>query len=173
MQDIIDQLVADHKEVTAMLKKLTADELPDDAEAIFARLYASRTAHARFEEEEVYPLLKDEEETKDLALEAYEEHKQALILLEAINDLDDEDETCAAKTNVLSENLHHHIREEESELLPELKKQVPAATLQELGARYQRIRGEAEDGSEPAAGSRTAPGKASPAAKKHQAGRAQ
>jgi hemerythrin superfamily protein len=144
MPDIIELLKADHQDVKALLKQLTAEEPPEDCDELFERLYTSVKTHAQFEEEEVYPLLKQDDETKDLALEAYEEHRQALTLLEDLHELDDEDETCDAKMSVLSENLNHHIKEEEGELLPELKKAVPAETLQRLGESYQQLKNEAE-----------------------------
>jgi iron-sulfur cluster repair protein YtfE (RIC family) len=140
MPDIIDLLIADHKEVKAMLKKLTADKQPSDAEQIFDKLYASLKAHAKFEEASVYPLLAKKSATKDSALEAYEEHRQALALLEALHDMDDDDETCHAKLTVLSEDLNHHIKEEETTLLPQLKKTVAAKTLASLGETYQGIK---------------------------------
>jgi hemerythrin superfamily protein len=141
MSDIIDLLIADHKEVKAMLKKLTADKEPDDADEIFDSLYTSLKKHAKFEESSVYPLLLDEGgEAKELALEAYEEHKQAITLLETLNDLQEDDETCSAKMKLLSENLNHHIKEEESELLPKLRKAVDAAMRTSLGEKYQAIK---------------------------------
>lgn len=140
MQNIIELLKADHKEVKELLRKLTADQPTEDCDALFEKLYASVKRHARFEEEEVYPLLKKKEDTKDLALEAYEEHQQAMTLLEALNELDDEDDTCDAKMQVLSEDLNHHIKEEESELFPALKKAVTADVLQRLGVAYQETK---------------------------------
>ena len=157
-------LKADHQEVKALLKQLTADQEPADCDALFEKLYTSLKVHTAFEEEEVYPLLRDREETKDLALEAYEEHQQAKTLLEALHGMDDEDETCTAKMNVLSEDLLHHIKEEEGELFPKLKKAVDAATLQKLGESYQQVKDEtaAGDGDEDAQQKK-------PAAKSHKA----
>ena len=140
MPDIITLLKADHKEVKTLLKQLTAEEESENCDELFERLYASVKAHAKFEEEEVYPLLKQDEDTKDLALEAYEEHRQVMVLLEALHEMEDDDETCNAKMSVLSENLNHHIKEEESELLPQLKKTVSSEILDELGKSYLKIK---------------------------------
>lgn len=140
MPDIITLLKADHKEVKALLKQLTAEEDSENCDELFERLYASVKAHAKFEEEEVYPLLEQEDDTKDLALEAYEEHLQVVVLLEALREMEDDDEKCAAKMSVLSENLNHHIKEEETELLPQLKKAVSSETLDELGQSYLKIK---------------------------------
>jgi hemerythrin superfamily protein len=139
MPDIIQLLEADHKEVKGLLKKLTADKEPDDCDALFEKLYTSVTVHAQFEEDEVYPLLK-KGETKDLVLEAYEEHAQVKTLLEALHESDDADETCTAKLNVLSEDLTHHITEEEGELFPLLRKAVSAEVLTRLGQSYQEVK---------------------------------
>jgi hemerythrin superfamily protein len=174
MPDIIELLKADHKEVKALLKQLTADEEPEDCDALFDKLYTSLQVHTRFEEEEVYPLLKEQEETKDLALEAYEEHQQAKTLLEALNELDEDDETCTAKMNVLSEDLLHHIKEEEGELFPKLKKAVDAETLRALGESYQQLKDEteAEEGDEDEESEDDAEEEEAPAAQKKPAAKA-
>jgi hemerythrin superfamily protein len=141
MNDIISLLKADHLEVKALLKKLTADREPADCDELFAKLYASVKAHAHFEEKCVYPLLTEKQATKDIALEAYEEHRQVVVLLDALQAMDDDDETCTAKMNVLSEDLHHHIQEEEKTLFPQLRKAASATRLKELGAQYQAVKG--------------------------------
>ncbi len=171
MPDIIALLKADHKEVKDLLKKLTADKEPADCDALFAKLYASLQIHSRFEEEEVYPLLKDDEETKDIALEAYEEHQQVKTLLEALNAMDDEDETCNAKMNVLSEDLLHHIKEEEGTLFPKLKKAVDEETLQKLGESYQQAKDDTVAGEDEDEESADAPREKKTAAKSNKAGR--
>ena len=60
-----------------------------------------------------YPALKEHPKTKDIALEAYEEHHVVDMVMGEIETTAPSDETWMAKFMVMKENLEHHIEEEE------------------------------------------------------------
>jgi hemerythrin superfamily protein len=65
----------DHDEVKKMLKDLEAtDRAVRTRQDLFGRLRFSLTVHEQMEEAVLYPALKEHEQTKEIALEAYEEH---------------------------------------------------------------------------------------------------
>jgi hemerythrin-like domain-containing protein len=68
-----------------------------------------------------YPAVKEQtdEDGKDLVAESDEEHHVVAILIEELKALDPKDERYDAKFSVLTENIEHHIEEEEGELFPE------------------------------------------------------
>lgn len=110
--DAIALLKADHRKVEALFDKFEqarAGTRPQLAEQICNEL----KIHTMIEEEIFYPALKGkiEEETWT---EAYVEHDGAKLL---INDImaasPDDDEFYAAKVKVLSEEIRHHVHEEE------------------------------------------------------------
>ena len=74
--DALKLLKKDHDEVKKMLKDLeaTTDRAVKTRQDLFGRLRFSLTVHEQMEEAVLYPALKEHEETREIALEAYEEH---------------------------------------------------------------------------------------------------
>ena len=72
----------------------------------------------------------DEEE---LVLEALEEHHVAKWVLSELDRLTPEDERFTAKFTVLAESVRHHVKEEEGELFPKLRKSFTRNELDALG----------------------------------------
>ena len=136
--DIISALIKDHRTVTKLfsqLEKTTARSARRRAE-LFRELDESLSFHAEFEEAHVYPLLEGRKKSKPLALEALEEHVQVKRLLAEMRDLTPTDEHWEAKLTVLTENVRHHVEEEEGETFPQLKQAVDEEQLQRLGEEY-------------------------------------
>src|SRR4029078_12879561 len=81
------------------------------------------TVHTYIENEVMYPrvraLLPDLE---DYILESSEEHNVADVLVMELSAMSASDERFTAKTTVLIENVTHHIKEEEDDWLPEVRK---------------------------------------------------
>jgi hypothetical protein len=139
MSSIIGLLIQDHTYFKAALGKLNGPRMISNPDKIFKELSMRLTAHSHFEESSVYPLLTLNAITRIIAFEAFEEHKQIMVLLKALGQLDSMDSSFKAKINMLNEDVAHHIIEEEIRLLPQLKKNVPMATLNLLGITYQEI----------------------------------
>ena len=76
--------------------------------------------HAHIEETIFYPVLKKAEESRDITLEAYEEHKVVKDLLAKLAAGKPGDQW-NAKLTVLKENVDHHVDEEEGELFDKAK----------------------------------------------------
>jgi hemerythrin-like domain-containing protein len=74
------------------------------------------------EEEIFYPACKDAVE-EDLLKEAFVEHDAAKLLIAEIEANEDgSDEFFDAKVQVLSEQIDHHVKEEEEDLFPQARK---------------------------------------------------
>jgi hypothetical protein len=73
--------------------------------------------HAVLEEEIFYPAVR-QRVGKDVMNEADEEHHVAKVLIAELEKMDGHGDHFDAKFNVLAENVRHHIKEEESEMLP-------------------------------------------------------
>jgi hemerythrin superfamily protein len=135
--DALKLLKDDHTEVKKMLKEL--DETTERAEKTraegFAKLEEMLVVHETIEEEILYPALKEFAKTKDIALEAYEEHHVVDMVMAEIKETPVEDETWAAKFTVVKENLEHHIEEEEGEMFQQARQVMDEAELNELGDR--------------------------------------
>lgn len=137
---IITLLKSDHKEVAAFFEILENTKAPGKRAKIFSQLDQALSVHAEFEEERVYPLLQARKASKDMALEAIEEHAQIKRLLTELRELDPADDRWKAKATVLAEDVRHHVKEEESDDLPELKKIVGEDELIVLAEEYEALR---------------------------------
>ena len=135
-RDAIALLKQDHRTVSALFEEFEkADE--EEQATIAQRVCQLLTVHAQIEEELVYPAAKEafegEEEDEDLVNEAEVEHGSAKELIAKIEGMSSGDEHFKATVTVLGEYIKHHVKEEESELFPQLKK--TELDLKELGGR--------------------------------------
>ena len=124
--DAVQLLTADHKEVKALFKeydKLVEQEKGDDEKETLARqICLMLTVHATTEEEIFYPAARKAIEEEDLLDEAEVEHGSAKELIAQIESSKPSDPLYDAKVKVLGEYIDHHVKEEEGELFPKVKK---------------------------------------------------
>ena len=143
--DAIALLKKDHDEVKKMLRDLdaTTDRAIKTRQEVFGRLRFALTVHEQMEEAVLYPALKEHAETKEIALEAYEEHDVVDTILGELETTPVDDETWHAKLTVMRENLLHHIEEEERDMFPKVRELFDAATLDALGDQMRTIKSQA------------------------------
>ncbi|MBI3802177.1 MAG: hemerythrin domain-containing protein [Nitrospirae bacterium] len=135
----IDLLKEDHEKVTELFEKLepTTERAVKKREELFEKLRNELEIHAQIEEEIFYPALKESDETRDIVLESYEEHKIVKQLLEEMDTLGKESEEWTAKLTVLNENVEHHVEEEEGEMFKSARKVLSKEQLEDLGAQME------------------------------------
>ena len=127
-------LVKDHEMVKGIIEKLmeTSSSAKKTRQELLKTLKKELTDHENLEERVVYPPLEDRKSTRDLTLEAYQEHHVVDLLLEELESLDFKDEDWKAKLTVLQENLLHHVQEEETELFPKAEKTLTKDQLKTM-----------------------------------------
>jgi hemerythrin superfamily protein len=134
-QDAIKLLMADHDEVEALFKQF--QKMKNDGAQkgeIVQQICKALKVHAEIEEEIFYPAARDalaEKNGEDLIDEAEVEHASIKSLVEQLQDADLDDELFDAKVKVLCEYVNHHVKEEEGEMFPKVKK--TDLDLDELG----------------------------------------
>jgi hemerythrin superfamily protein len=143
--DALALLKKDHDQVKKMLKDLddTTDRAIKTRQHLFERLKFSLTVHEQMEEAVLYPALKEHAETKEIVLEAYEEHDVVDTILGELEQTPFDDETWHAKLTVMRENLLHHIQEEEDEMFGQVRRLFDKATLESLGEQMRTIKAQA------------------------------
>jgi len=156
MQDIVNSLKADHdqhRDLFAQLKATTPDDVATRI-ALLARLDSSLRLHMRFEEDVLFPALRShaDKETRDQMLEAYAEHEAARSTLDELESAKPQDEMWQAWLKVLSEELEHHMKEEEEDLLPHATKLIDADNLRVMAFELERWKSDAGEPSELAVG---------------------
>jgi hypothetical protein len=142
--DAFELLKKDHEKVSGIFEKLepTTERGVKTREELFAQLKQELEIHAQIEEQIFYPALKQAQETRDITLEAYEEHHVIKELLAELDELAKDDETWGAKLTVLKENVEHHVEEEEGEMFKGARKVLSGEQIEELGARMEAAKQE-------------------------------
>lgn len=136
--DAIVLLKNDHKNVEKLFKEFekAGDKAYRQKRRIVDSIIEELTVHAYLEEEIFYPAAKAAvPETKDHVLESVEEHHVVVWMLSELLGMDPQDETFDAKVTVLTENVRHHVEEEEDDWFPEVRSAMGRKQLQELGKR--------------------------------------
>ena len=132
--DAIALLKADHREVEELFAKFEGATGDGKKQQIAEKICTELKIHTTIEEEIFYPALRGKIED-DLLDEGYVEHDGAKVLINDIMAGGPGDEFYDAKVKVLSEEIEHHVKEEEEELFPKVEKAFEADRLTELGKR--------------------------------------
>lgn len=133
----LELLKQDHQKVAALFDEVKATDSEARQQKLFAQIKQELETHTHIEETVFYPKLMEHEDLRDIVLEGIEEHKQVKTLIREIERLVDGSEKFDAKLKVMSENVEHHVEEEETEMFPQVEEVMSAAQLQELGAQLQ------------------------------------
>jgi hypothetical protein len=110
--DAIALLKADHRKVEDLFEKFEAASANSKKKSIAHEICTELKIHTLIEEEIFYPAFRGriEDDTLD---EAYVEHDGAKVLINDIEAGSPEDDFFDAKVKVLSEEIKHHVHEEE------------------------------------------------------------
>jgi hemerythrin superfamily protein len=110
--DAIALLKADHRKVEDLFDSFEKARTGSQKEKVARQICLELCVHATIEEEIFYPAVKEyiDEEIHD---EAYVEHDGAKMLIAEILAGSPDDDFYDAKVKVLSEEIKHHVKEEE------------------------------------------------------------
>ncbi len=118
----------DHDVIRKLVKELETAIKDESKErkAIFNHLATELLAHSKAEEKILYDtLLEDgDDDLNKRVEEGKEEHHVIEVLLKEMKLLNTNDVHWEAKFEVLRENLQHHLKEEEKDILPDSKKVI-------------------------------------------------
>jgi hypothetical protein len=134
--DAFELLKADHKKVAELFDLLETASGKRKLD-VFKRIKGELELHAHIEEKISYPAIEKPEETHDLTLEAYEEHKVVKTLLAELGRARSANDEWQAKAKVLRENVEHHVKEEENELFDKADDVLSDEEIQDLGNRME------------------------------------
>ena len=132
--DAVKLLMKDHAEVKKMFKefeKLASKSDTNGKVAVANKICMELIIHTQVEEEVFYPAARAAIDDEDMMNEAKVEHDSAKDLIAQIQSMDPEDAMYDAKVIVLGEYIEHHVKEEEKEMFPKVKK--AKCDLEELG----------------------------------------
>ena len=133
MNDPVAILKRDHREAAQMLKTLESSKPGARRRQTVDKLTQALELHMQIEERDIYPVVQrvvGEEEAEEAGVE----HRLAREGLAELNRLVDEPGFGAAVA-MLTAGIKHHVKEEEQEVFPELKRKIDRDELAELGDR--------------------------------------
>lgn len=122
--DAIELLKKDHASVKKAFKEFEKMDHEDTAtmQELVTMVCNELKVHTTIEEEIFYPAVREAIEDEDLMNEAQVEHQSAKDLITQLEAMKPDDPLYAATFTVLCEYVEHHVKEEESEMFPEVKK---------------------------------------------------
>ncbi|HEX2828463.1 MAG TPA: hemerythrin domain-containing protein [Burkholderiales bacterium] len=119
--DALTLLRTDHQNVQKLFDQFEKTRSDDRKKALAERICNELTVHAQIEEEIFYPAARGAIRDKDLIAEATVEHQSAKDLIAQIEG-GGSGEMWEAKVKVLGEYIKHHVKEEQNELFPQVRK---------------------------------------------------
>jgi hemerythrin superfamily protein len=145
--DSIDLLVAQHRTMENLLRRVLDVSDVAAKTALFQEAADELTTHLSAEELLFYPAVKARR-TEDILLESLEEHLSLKRLIADLLALAPSERTFEAKFKVLKEQAEHHHKEEEEHLFPKVRTLLDASEREELGsemlAHQEQLRQEGE-----------------------------
>lgn len=135
-KQIYSVLEKEHREMKSAFKTLSKGY----DEQVFASLAAELEKHERAEEKSFYAPIRDQKQTHEMVLEAYEEHHVADLILKEMRRGELGSEVWMAKLAVLKENVEHHIKEEEDGLFEKAKKVVDREQAIRMAEEFERLK---------------------------------
>lgn len=130
-QEATALLRADHKLVAALFDEYERARSATKKKALVAQICQELTVHAQIEEEVFYPKVQEALNDHELVPEAIVEHATLKDLIAQIEDAEPDEELYDARVKVLSEYVKHHVKEEQNEIFPKVKKSK--LDLKEIG----------------------------------------
>src|ERR1041384_1343427 len=137
--DALSLLKEDHEKVAGLFEQLepTTERAVKTREDLFTKLKQELDVHAHIEETIFYPVLKQEAETRDITLEALDEHKEIKDLLKQLSTTEPTGNAWDNLVGDLKRSVEHHVNEEEHEMVPNAQDVRSQQQLDELGTRMQ------------------------------------
>lgn len=139
--DAITLLKQDHKTVEKLFRQFEKSTRPAEQRKVAQQVIKELSVHAAIEEMVFYPAVRDRvPKTEDTVLESLEEHHVVKWVLSELEDMEPDHERFKAKMNVLIESVRHHVKEEESELFPDVRKEIKRKELADLGGALEKAK---------------------------------
>jgi hemerythrin-like domain-containing protein len=124
--DLLSLLKREHRHANSLLEKLanTSDGARKTRENLFGEIKMALEVHTRIEETHLYPVIRQNEELRDLERHAEEEHRKVKQMLGEMAKLAVDDEEFMSKVEALTSAIKEHVEEEERDMLPKAEAEL-------------------------------------------------
>jgi len=148
-EEIWDMLKDDHGQVKDTLGKMKDTMDPK----LLNQVQQMLTMHMQFEEQNLYPILEKNPDTKAIAVQSKNEHQAAKQVLDRLVKSQGDKTQWAANVNQLDQLVSTHVKNEESYVFRDAKKLVNDDQARQLGAQYAEMKTQYKAKAQPQGGS--------------------
>jgi hemerythrin superfamily protein len=137
-QDLTDAVVADHRGIEAVFDDIEASGDARMRRELVEHAIAELVRHSVAEEMYLYPTAREAlPDGDEIADHEIADHAGAEELMKAIERADETDPEFSRLVAELISDVRHHMKSEETELLPRLRTACDAADLLDLGRKFE------------------------------------
>jgi len=137
---IFHHLAGEHAELETMMKRVAGTSNDSDVRTqLFPRIRENLLAHARAEEAEIYPQLREFPELEVLVAQCRDEHRTIESYLTKLENTDIRSGTWLARFDELMQAVQSHAEVEESELFPWARALLEGDEAREMLDGYERV----------------------------------
>jgi len=140
--DLVTVIVDDHRAIEGVFVALESGEgNPQGRRDLADHMIAELVRHSIAEEEHMYPAAREHLDGGDeIADHEIKEHTEVERLLKQFEDVDPDDPRFDQLLSEITENVRHHVQEEENDLLPKLRSACSEEKLRDLGEKVLRAK---------------------------------
>ena len=135
---IFHHLMGEHTEVSTLMHRVM-DSSPKIREELFPDIRRRLLAHAKGEEQEFYPKLKQFPELAAMIDRSFREHDEIEAYLEELNSLSKSDPAWNSQFEALVQAVEAHVDLEEHELFPLAKDLIDKDAAEKMLQRYEKV----------------------------------
>jgi hemerythrin superfamily protein len=136
---IIDLIVKDHRTVDSLFNEWKSTKDEKQAEKLQREITKELSAHAAVEEQLLYPALRNMygAQMADHNIQEHAKVKELLVKLKSAKPLTSD---YTSMQDTLINDVRHHVKEEEQDIFPRLKKDMNEEKLREMGTYWNQLK---------------------------------
>jgi hemerythrin superfamily protein len=132
----------DHSKAKTLFTEIENANQPQKIQEYFGQLYKDLMAHAKAEEQVVYPAVRSYyDDTQDL----YNEQSEQARLLDDIKSTSPAEPAFKDKVRQLKDMVNHHVNQEENNMLPKLRDHFNSEQQQQMASEFKSIKSKLQD----------------------------
>jgi hemerythrin superfamily protein len=132
----------DHSKAKTLFTEIENANQPQKIQEYFGQLYKDLMAHAKAEEQVVYPAVRSYyDDTQDL----YNEQSEQARLLDDIKSTSLSEPAFKDKVRQLKDMVNHHVNQEENNMLPKLRDHFNSEQQQQMASEFKSIKSKLQD----------------------------
>jgi hemerythrin superfamily protein len=132
----------DHSKAKTLFMEIENSNDPQKIQEYFGQLYKDLMAHAKAEEQVVYPAVRSYyKDTQDL----YQEQAEQARMLDEIKSLNPATSQFKDKVRQLKDAINHHVNQEENDMLPKLRDNFSSEQQQQIATEFKSAKSQLQD----------------------------